>query len=284
MTRWIQVTAVLERAPEDWAVLCDVFDRHGIPGTVQTDQPPTLSGYLVDSADSEGKVDLLRADLLQFGAKEVTETVVPDEDWAESWKQFFKPREIGERFLVRPTWEEPPAVSDRLEIVLDPGQAFGTGDHPTTRLCLELMERVWKGLDLRPEVADIGCGSGILTVAACLLGCKSAVGVDIDAVSVNSAKENGERNAVAFEVFEGTGFDPLPADASYDVVLSNIISAALIALAPEASRRVRIGGFWIVSGIIEGNWKDVEAAAVRNGFAFTDFQQEGDWVAATFLR
>lgn len=286
MTNWIQVTAILDRVPDDWAVLCEVFDRHGIPGTVQTDNPPTLTGYL--SENGADTTDLKQA-LLAAGANDVREQVIPDEDWAEAWKQFFKPRRIGRRFVVRPTWEEYPTTGDDLEIVLDPGQAFGTGDHPTTRLCLELMEEAWTERSERAPgvneaaVADIGCGSGILSVGACLLGSKSVVGVDIDPISVQSARENAERNSVHFEVFEGKGFDPLP-DETFDFVVSNIISAAVIALAPEASRRIRSGGIWIVSGIIEANWPDVLAAANRCGFTLQKFKQEGDWVAATLSR
>lgn len=283
MTHWIQVTAILDQAPEDWAALCDVFDRYGIPGTVQTDQPPTLSGYLAEEDGVVGVLHDLREALQAAGVREVTETRVEEQDWAETWKQYFLPRRIGRRFVVRPTWEEADVQPGDLEIVLDPGQAFGTGDHPTTRLCLELMEESWPG-GRAERVADIGCGSGILTIAACLLGCASAVGVDTDSVSVQSARENAQRNRVAFEVFQGKGFDPLPPEATYDVVLSNIISAAIIALAPDAAGRVAPGGIWIVSGIIEGNWPDVRAAAERVGFRLESNRQEGEWIGATFRR
>ncbi len=279
MSNWVEVKAILQHEPEDWAALHDVFDRHGIPGTLQTDKPPTMSGYLVEGSDST--IQSLSKDLREFGAIGIETKVVPDEDWAESWKQFFKPRRIGKRFVVRPTWEPFESCEGDLEIVLDPGQAFGTGDHPTTRMCLELMERV----ELEGKaVADIGCGSGILSVGAKKLGASSVVAVDIDPLSVESARENAQRNNVEFEAGEGTGFLSLDPGEKFDFVLSNIISAALIHLAPEVRKRMNPGGMWIVSGVIEANWCDVLGAAVKAGFVQHELLREGDWIAATFRR
>lgn len=283
MTRWIKVTARFDRAPEDWAAICDVFETHGIPGTVQTDEPPTLSGYLIEGEGSVEAVAGLRSDLVNRGAATVTEELVPDEDWAEAWKQFFEPRRIGRRFVVRPTWKDYPAQPQDLMIVLDPGQAFGTGDHPTTRLCLELMESAWE-VETPPFVADIGCGSGILSVAAKLLGSQRVIGVDIDPVAIVSARENAVRNGVEYDVVGGKGFTPFAPDLRFDAVLSNIISAALIALAPSASTHIRAGGIWLVSGVIEANWPDVEAAARQAGFVSESVKQEGDWIAAVLRR
>ncbi len=274
---WTKVTAHLEDEPLDWSVWAEAFERHGLPGTVQTDDPPTMSAYLPPG--SEAGLVPLAAFLTARGARQVTTEQVPEEDWAESWKQFFKPRRIG-GFLVRPTWEECDLSPGLIEIVLDPGQAFGTGDHPTTRMCLVLLEeRGAAGLD----VADIGCGSGILSVAACRLGARSVVGVDSDGPSVEAALANARRNEVAFDVHEGKGFEPF-ANQTFDLVLSNIISAALIALAPEAARRVRPGGAWIVSGIIQENWGDVLKAAERCGFQLQRKETEGEWVAAILVR
>ncbi|MBS1715889.1 MAG: 50S ribosomal protein L11 methyltransferase [Armatimonadetes bacterium] len=276
MSVWTKVTAVLTEEPEDWSVYAEVFERHGMPGTVQTDEPPTISAYLAPG--TEDGFGPLRTELLERGAVRVDKESVMEEDWAESWKQFFKPRRIGP-FLVRPTWEEPDPSLGGREIVLDPGQAFGTGDHPTTRMCLELMG----GLEGK-DVADIGCGSGILSVAAVLSGARSVDSVDTDPVSVTATQENAARNGVSVRAHVGKGFDPLSASSQYDTVLSNIISAALISLAPEAGRRVRPGGVWIVSGIIEANWEDVQAAAVRSGFSLESEKKEGEWVAAVFRR
>lgn len=278
MNVWTEVKACLTETPQDWAVWVEAFDRHGIPGTVQTDQPPTIAGYAFQP--SSDALDALRTELAELGATiEVRD--VPEEDWAESWRQFFVPRRIGRSWVVRPTWEATELQEGDVELVLDPGQAFGTGDHPTTRMCLELLE----DLELDgADVADIGCGSGILSVGALKRGAGTVVGVDLDPASVESSQTNAERNGVAGQFYLGKGFEPLGEQADYDVVLSNIVSAALISLAPEASERVRPGGEWIVSGIIEDNWADVQAAAARCGLSLVDERHENNWVAARFCR
>jgi ribosomal protein L11 methyltransferase len=275
MSHWIEVKAHLASAPLDWSAWDAIFDNHGVAGTVQTDNPPTLSGYV--GPGSEDTIEDLKAALLEYGASEVTAEPVAEIDWAEAWKQFFVPRRVGNRFMVVPSWTEYDPEPNDLVITLDPGQAFGTGDHPTTRGCLELLER--EGAQGK-EVADIGCGSGILSVGAGLLGAKSLVCVDTEIVSCASTRENFTRNNVTGEVFNGAGFEPLPENDTYDLVLSNIISAALIGIAHEAARRVRPGGTWIISGIIEANWPDVLDKATRCGFTLQDFIHEGDWIAA----
>jgi ribosomal protein L11 methyltransferase len=273
---WLKVTAHLSETPEDWSRWTERFAEVGIEGTVQTDDPPTLSAYLPPGEES--KLPALSALLAGLGA-EVTTEDVEEVDWSEAWRQFFKPMKIGKRIWLRPSWEEAETPQGRIEIVLDPGQAFGTGDHPTTRLCLELLEsQVLEGM----TVADIGCGSGILSIAAAKLGAARVDAVDVDAVSVQATRENADRNAVSVGVYEGTGFDPL-GESVYDVVVSNIISAAVIGLAARSSRRVKKGGTWIVSGIIEPNWPDVYEHVTRSGFRVAEWRKEGDWVAATLL-
>jgi len=278
---WIEVKATLSQVPEDWSPFIDVFLEHGCENTLQTDKPPTLSAAVVDVEGALAVVEALKADLLRMGAVEVESRSLVEENWEENWKRFFKPRRVGQRFVVRPTWEEFEFGPGDLEIVLDPGQAFGTGDHPTTRMCLELLEpAVTPGV----SVADIGCGSGILSVGACKLGAGSVVAVDIEPLSVEVAKENAAMNGVSFEAIAGAGVAVLPPGATYDVVVSNIISATLIAIAHEVVGVVKPGGTWIVSGIIEQNWPDVREAAERVGFRLEKQLQEDDWVGATFRK
>lgn len=279
MRHWIEIKATLERAPEDWSALADTFDRHGCPGSLQTDEPPTISAFLVDVEGTEARVHALTEDLMSQGVRSVDTRIVPEEAWAEDWKQHFKPRRIGRRLLIRPTWEAAEPAPGDVEIVLDPGQAFGTGDHPTTRLCLELLENANPAGKM---VADVGCGSGILSIAACLLGAEKVSAVDIDDLSIEVAKENRALNGVDFKCFVGDGFASLEPDTGWDIVLSNIISATLIRVAPDARNAVHTGGLWIVSGIIRGNWPDVLAAAEASGFALAEQREEGEWVAAVF--
>lgn len=277
MRTWLKVTAFLPEAPDDWSIWAEVFRRHGLPGTVQTDSPLTMSAYLAPGDESD--LSALQKSLQERGAKVETEEV-EEEDWSETWKQFFKPIPIGDKFFIRPSWEECDVPDGRHEIVLDPGQAFGTGDHPTTRMCLMLLERT----DLvGKRVADIGCGSGILSIAAGQLGAKSIDAVDSDHLSVESTLENAARNGVTVNAYGGLGFAPL-GEETYEVAISNIISAAVINLAPDAASHVTDGGTWIVSGIIEANWPEVEKAVTRAGFTVEDRILEGDWVAATLHR
>lgn len=279
MSEWIEVKAELSASPLDWSPWDEIFEEHGIAGTVQTDKPPTLSGYL--SPDALSNLEPLIQALESAGAINVTHSQVPEVDWSEAWKQFFVPRRIGNHFMVVPSWSEFDPQPGDITITLDPGQAFGTGDHPTTRGCLELLERA--GAQGK-EVADIGCGSGILAVGAALIGAKSLDCVDTDPLCIRSTTENFARNNVTGNTFLGAGFDPLPSEQTYDLVLSNIISAALIGISHEAARRVRPGGIWIISGIIESNWPDVLAKATACGFTLIDHIHEGDWIAARLTR
>lgn len=277
---WTKVTALLKVEPEDWSVWADVFETHGLSGSVQTDEPPSISAYVPPGAE-EG-VETLMSALRDKGALDVTTELVPEENWAESWKQFFKPTHIG-TFLVRPTWEPCDLGLNDIEIVLDPGQAFGTGDHPTTKMCLQLIQ---SEMVRRPgaSVADIGCGSGILSIGALKLGAEHAIAVDLDPLSTEATLENGQRNGVAIDARLGKGFDPIAEGIAFDLVVSNIISAALISLAPEAATRVKRGGAWIVSGIILANWPDVRAKAEASGFSLETELQDGEWIGATFRR
>lgn len=280
MTDWIEIKALFDQAPEDWSIYADAFSRFGCPGSVQSDTPPAISAYMVALEPAEDLAQELGEELKRLGAVAVSISRVPDEDWSETWKQFFKPRRIGENLVIRPTWEEYESSPEDKVIVLDPGQAFGTGDHPTTRLCLELMQTIeFRGKD----VADVGCGSGILSIGACFLGARYVDAVDIDTLSVEVSKENAALNRVEFRCVTGDGFSALEKD-QYDIVISNIISAVLIKMAPDAASKTKEGGYWIVSGIIKSNWPDVKLAAEKYGFKLNETREEDEWVGASFQR
>jgi ribosomal protein L11 methyltransferase len=276
---WIEVKAVFATTPPDWSVYIDIFDRHGCENTLQEDSPPALSSAVVDVQGSGDVIQALKHDLLEAGAQSVHTRSLVDENWEENWKRFFHPRAIGNRFMIRPTWEEAPE-SGRLEIVLDPGQAFGTGDHPTTRMCLELLEGTTVGGQI---VADIGCGSGILSIGACLLGAAKVYAVDIEPLAVEVARENAILNKVQFEAVVGRGIAAVADNGPFDIVVSNIISAILIQIAPEVASALSPGGRWIVSGIISQNWPDVREAAERFHLVLHEMLDEDGWVGATFV-
>lgn len=277
MSQWVEIKALFESAPPDWSLFIDAFERHGCPGTQQFDTPPSLVGYLLDIEGVEERVSRLSSDLMRLGASHIARSTVPDEDWIELWKQHFKPRRIGQHFVVRPTWETADLVPGDIEIVLDPGQAFGTGDHPTTRVTLANLEHV----PVRGKrLLDLGCGSGILAIAAAKMGA-DVMASDIDPQSVEVTRENMVRNGVQFPCEVKDGF---PEGGPWDVVLSNIISATLVRFAKQAYESVVPGGAWVVSGIIEGNWDDVLKAALRAGFDLEKVEQENEWTGAIFRR
>lgn len=278
MSAWIEVKALVGSAPDDWSLLIEAFRAHGCENTLQEDDPPALTSAVVAVEGADRVIAELTASLLRAGAASVATRPFEEENWDEVWKQFFHPRAIGRRLLIRPSWEAAPP-HERLEIVLDPGQAFGTGDHPTTRLCLGLLEDAIAGGE---RVADVGCGSGVLAIAARKLGAASVVGVDIEPLSVEIARRNALANGVDCEFFEGTGMAAIT--GRFDLVVSNIISAVLIRIAPEVGAAMRLGGRWILSGVIPENWPDVLAAAESAGFSLLERVDEDGWLAALLTK
>lgn len=271
---WIEVKSRFE-AGQDLSPFVDIYDRYGIENTLEEDAQ--LTGCLVDVEGSTDRIEELTLALKEAGALVVETRDLAEDNWEIAWRQFFKPRRIGNRFVVRPTWEEFDSAGEDLVIVLDPGQAFGTGDHPTTRLCLELMEQIEIS---GKNVLDIGCGSGILSVGACLLGAGTVVAIDIDPIAVEVAKENRDLNGVKFDAIAGEGLNGLKGD--WDVAISNIISATLVRIARDVRDVLLDGGRWVVSGIIVDNWPDVKMAAERAGFELLEKREEDGWVAASF--
>ncbi|MDR3314726.1 MAG: 50S ribosomal protein L11 methyltransferase [Oscillospiraceae bacterium] len=231
--------------------------------------------------------------LAALGVRCGVETLVcRSEDWEHNWKAYFHPLPVGKRLLIQPAWEAPdPAASpDRVKLLLEPGAAFGSGSHATTRLCLEALEEALEQFPTRsaavaPQAAgvlDIGCGSGILAVAALLLGAVRAVGVDIDPLAVASARENGERNGFRWPVLHILeGSLAAQVDGQFDVIVSNIVADAIIALAPEAGRCLAPGGVWVSSGIVDVREADVLEALQKSGWQVVGRREEGGWVCLT---
>lgn len=275
MRNWVRITVLPSEAPEDWGAWINALDQAGITSTEQRDHPPALIGYASEQQALEW--DSLRRDLGVIGSCEITTELVPEQDWAEAWKQYFRVRRIGKHWLIKPSWEEVQPQPGDLLIELDPGQAFGTGDHPTTRLCLELMEDI----DLKGKrVLDLGCGSGILSVAALKIGAKEVVATDIDPVAVEATMDNARRNGCSLQAIVSDGFADVTTTEPFEVVVSNIISATLINVAPQVRLNLISGGIWLLSGVIEDNWCSVLEAAERSRFRLLEHRKEGQWVAA----
>lgn len=209
--------------------------------------------------------------------------VIADEDWADNWKQYYKPIPIGDTLLVLPKWEPEPEGNARRILQLDPGLAFGTGGHATTRMCLELLEGA-SGTGKR--VLDLGCGSGILGIGALVLGCEDCTGCDIDPKSPEAAADNASLNGIEPERYHMYTGDVLSdtrlrkkLGSGYDIVLANIVSDVIIPLASYARECMAPGGVFITSGIIEGRQDEVEAAIQAAGFAVKRHLNEDGWHA-----
>lgn len=211
---------------------------------------------------------------------EITCGSCEEEDWLNNWKQYFNPIAVGEKLLIRPTWREKYEAGGRVVINLDPGLAFGTGTHETTRLVLQVIEKYVKS---GSKFLDIGCGSGILAVAGLLLGCESAVGVDIDEMAVKTAKENAELNGVAdrFEVICGNLADKVT--GTYDIVAANIVADAIIMLSEDVDRFMNADSVYIMSGIIDVRSAEVEEA-VSEKFNIIEKYEDNGWVCLAAKR
>jgi len=273
---WILIKAKQTPAPADWSPIINTFRDYGIENTLE--EANCITGCYVDVDGVRTQIESLRTALLALGVDDVIDEPFVEVDWENEWKKFFKPRRVGSHFVVRPTWESFDALPGDKVIVLDPGQAFGTGDHPTTRMCLEYLE-----MQVAPSnsVLDLGCGSGILAVGAKMVGAGETLAIDIDPIAVEVAKENITRNNVEVMTAVGDVLE-LQLESRWDIVVSNIISATLINLAPDAAYALRTGGKWIVSGIITQNWSDVKKAAEKSGFTYIEHREEDGWNAGVF--
>lgn len=201
---------------------------------------------------------------------------VEDSDWNENWKKYFKAFEVGERLAVVPSWEKYQNTADRTVLQIDPGAAFGTGTHATTSLCLGLLDRVASS---GKKVLDIGCGSGILAIAGVLLGADSAVGVDIDAQSVKTARENAEINAVTDKTEFLVGDLAEKVSGRYEIVCANIVADIIIRLFDNVADFMTDDGILIVSGIIDLRADEVKRSAAEHGFTIAEELVRDNWCA-----
>ena len=233
--------------------------------------------YLTD--DEEGQT-LLRQLRAAYG--DLQASLVQDSDWENNWREYYKPIEVGEKLVVVPEWEPVPA-GGRVPLRLDPGLIFGTGSHPTTRLCLAELEHY---VNQSTHVLDLGCGSGILGIGALVLGAKRCLGCDIDPKAPDVVLSNAALNGIGPDRLTACAGDIL-SDASlrrsfgtgYDLVLSNIVSDVIIPLSRYVRSFLAPDGIWISSGIIEGRQDEVRAAIEQAGFTILAHRQEEEWHA-----
>ncbi len=288
-----QVSEIISRAcPGGVSVEApfEVVDE-GLAARVDVSKPAIVRGYVtaIDRVAALSAVDAVRRDLghLQaFGLRPIGELqtrVVNEEDWAEAWKEHFPVMRVGRRLVIQPTWREHSRKPTDVVIALDPGMAFGTGLHPTTRLCLAGIE-AWadKGLVSGTRVLDVGTGSGILAIAAGLLGAKSIVAIDTDVLAVETTRANARRNGLSERIRARQGSLPLAesgAPERFDLVVANLIAGVLIALADELAAVVRPdGGRLLAGGVFHEREAEVQSTFESAGLQITGHRAEGDWL------
>lgn len=233
--------------------------------------------YISECDNAAEALEFLKERLTAAGIAYKADTLgVNDSDWNENWKKYFHATEIGERLAIVPSWEKYENKDNRTILQIDPGAAFGTGTHATTSLCLDMLQNY---VDSGTEMLDIGCGSGILAVASVLLGAKNAVGVDIDAQSVKTARENAGINGVTDKTEFIVGDLAERVTGKYSVVCANIVADVVIRLLESVKNYMQTDAVLIVSGIIDLREKDVLCAAERYGFAVAEKRYRDNWCA-----
>lgn len=263
-----------QQSEEDW----DFID----PSLFKQDyEEVIIKAYFPESEDLVDKIELIRDNIernihSQFDKPlgQVTITEVYEKDWAESWKKYYKPTKIGERIIIKPTWEEYQKENEELIIELDPGMAFGTGTHETTIMCIEILE---KYVEEGHIVYDIGTGSGILSIASAKLGAKQVIGVDLDELSVKISKENTKLNEVdhIVEIKAGNLLDAVEGKA--DIIVSNIIAEVIVELIESLYKHIKESGIFIASGIITEKVDMVIKALEENNYRIIEIKIMGDW-------
>jgi ribosomal protein L11 methyltransferase len=244
-----------------------------------------VTAWIPDDAEAPDAIDRTKRALWHLRAfdlrpmSELSVTTTDDAAWATAWRDGYEPIRIG-RLTIVPSWLEAPKGSD-LVIRLDPGMAFGTGLHPTTRACLELLQTA----DPMPAaVLDVGTGSGILALAALRLGAQRAVGYDTDQLAVEASTANARANVLSDRFEAQHGSLPELAAELFPFVVANLVAAVLVELAPRLAAHAAPGGTLIASGIIESRSDEVEAALTAAGFVVVDWITEGDWVTVRLVR
>lgn len=257
----------------------------GLGARIDTTRPATIRAYVpaLDRAAAERDVAIVSealGHLQAFGLRPIGDLqtrLVDEADWAEAWKEHFHVLRLGRRLVIKPSWRRHHKADDEVVIDLDPGMAFGTGLHPTTRLCLEALEaRAERGPLGR--ALDVGCGSGILSIAAVKFGATRALGVDIDPIAIEATVANARHNRVGKRVraHEGT----IPTDEGpFDLVLANLIAGLLVEHAENLAAELVPGGTLIASGIFIDREPEVRRALEAAGLEITGRRDETDWVA-----
>ena len=290
------ITGAVVNDPADAAELLDkkeAYEWDYIDESVlkNQNQEPVVSVYFEDSEEGRRQVQELKLAVMMLKSKEMEgvfgwdanlgrlyaeDVVVDDEVWKDKWKDYFKPARITEKLVVKPSLEEYNKQDGDLIIEIDPGMAFGTGTHETTSLCLGMIEKYLKA---GQSMLDIGCGSGILSIGAALLGSGPVLGVEIDPDAARTAQENVIANNVGDKVTVKVGDLAKDVDKKADLIAANLMAPLVIALSGAAAEHLNDGGIYISSGILIEKKADVVEAVRQAGFTILEIQEKGEWCA-----
>jgi ribosomal protein L11 methyltransferase len=266
-------------------VVCDIPIPEPEEGfgtqTLPLPEQNAIIGYLPDIDSSDLVIDQIKERLADLAELDIHVSpcidLVDEKDWADAWKEYFNVTRITDRIVVKPEWKPHTPAPDEIVIHIDPGMAFGTGTHPTTAMCLELLEK-----HLRPgqQVLDVGCGSGILMIGAAKLGAAGLTGIDTDPVAVDITRENLEKNKIDPDIFTlcATTLDKIPG-SPYDLVMANIIAQVIVEITADIKKRMAPKGIALLSGIIQERKPDIMEALAASDLALVSEKIQGEWVA-----
>ncbi|MCX7780710.1 MAG: 50S ribosomal protein L11 methyltransferase [Negativicutes bacterium] len=260
---------------------CDIPEETDIETVIVKAYLPVDAELDDKLKEFEQRINRLISYNINKGKGHISWREVQEEDWATSWKTYFHPIPVGERIVIKPSWEAYDAAPGEIVIELDPGMAFGTGTHHTTAMCIRCLEETIKGGE---TVFDVGAGSGILALAAAKLGAASVWAADLDAVAVRVAAENIALNQAAdvVKVVQGDLLTGAPGRA--DIIVANIIADVIIKMLPDVPAKLKLGGVFIGSGIIAERLADVTAACLAQDLFVEKVMEEGGWAAIVARR
>ncbi|MBQ3123208.1 MAG: 50S ribosomal protein L11 methyltransferase [Firmicutes bacterium] len=243
---------------------------------LENERPSVVLYVYEDSEIKDSIADIIEEVKNTVKGVEVVVNEANDDEWKDKWKEYFKPAKITDKLVVKPTWEEYEAKEGELVIEIDPGMAFGTGTHETTSLCLELIEKYIKEGD---TLLDVGCGSGILAIAAGLLGASDVLGIEIDPVAVEIGNENVALNNLSDKIKVIYGDLTKGVDYKADIVAANLMADLVKMLSPSVPAHLREGGIYISSGILAVLAEEVSAVIEESGFEIVEIMVKGEWCA-----
>lgn len=285
--RWAEIK--IQTTNEAADAVTNILLENGCSGTaLQGESPVSITAYLPEDNRLDQRIQNIKTSLeklpqsgLETGSIAIETKFIEEQDWADTWKDFFHTTRVGKRIVIKPTWEQFAPEKRDIVVEIDPGMAFGTGSHPTTYLCLELLEKHMKP---RSSVIDFGTGSGILAIAAAKLGASLVIALDLDETAVRAARANVIQNEMEskIEVHQAENLKFIGGPA--DLITANIIAETIIASVEEIAHYLRIGGILIASGITKQKAFDVEQSLRNVGFDILQKRTQGEWTAISAVR